>query len=382
MPSIVGAFISNELIMNYVHAVDWLQIHVKCPVTIQAIDTFRYHTEKLDYQTRQFREVYEISVLMPSGAFEKCASLVCKPHASFLGGDMGLLKIENKFLYQDNLKGFVIELLRQYHLKFHAISRLDLALDFTSFAGDLNPADFIRGFLNGTYVKKHRANFAILGSHKDSTNLFEYLRFGSKVSEVNYYLYNKSVELDAKKNKPWIRQMWQSAGFPADATVWRLEFSLKSSCKELVEYDFGEVTPVKALAILDPNQSFTFYKTLFHKHFSFYESGRGGRKDRLTPVLLLELDKPNTVLMRLTEKAESSRMDKIFIKRWEAENHTAKRIDKNYFIYGARMLMEFLIKRDLVTWYLQHFPGGSAELSILGRRAGLINETYEQATIF
>ncbi|MFB6458028.1 hypothetical protein ACE38W_22340 [Chitinophaga sp. Hz27] len=368
--------------MKYVHAVDWLQIHVKCPVEIRAIDTFRYHTEKLDYQTRQFREVYEISVLMPSGDFEKCATLVCKPHASFLGGDMGLLKIENKFLYQSELKAFVIELLRQYHLKFHSISRLDLAIDFTSFENNLNPADFIKGFLSAEYVKKHRANFSLQGSHQNGCNLFNYIRFGSKTSEVNYYLYNKTVELNARKNKPWIREMWQQAGFAEDATVWRLEFSLKSSCKELIEYDFGEITPVKALTIIEPEKSFTFLSTLFHKHFSFFESGRGGRKDRLTPVCLLHLDKPNTVLMRLTEKAESSRMDKIFVKRLEAENQSARVIDKNYFLYGARILMEFLIKRDLVMWYLKQFPGGSAALSLLGIKAGLINDEFEQAAFF
>lgn len=367
--------------MEYCHVVDWLQVHVKCPVTIQAKDTFTYHTEKADYQTRQFREVHEISVLMPSGTYERCAVLVCKPHAAFLGADMGLLKIENKFLYQANLKDFVITLLQQYNLKFHSISRLDLALDFTSFAGNLHPEQLIKNFLQEKILKKQKANFKVIGSHQEA-NKYEYLSFGAKTSEVNYYLYNKSAELDAVKNKPWIREMWRAAGFKEECQVWRLEFSLKSSCKELIEYDFGEVIPCKALAIIDGDTSFTFYKTLFYKYFSFVENGRGGRKDRMKDVVLLNLEKPNTVVLRLSEKVESTRIDKVVIKRLEAHNHAMKNVDKNYYLYGAKILMEYLIQRDLVKWYLRQFPGGSAELSILGRKAGLITDVYEQQPLF
>ncbi|SEW50630.1 hypothetical protein [Chitinophaga arvensicola] len=367
--------------MNYVHAIDWLQIHVKCPVAIQAKDNFTYHTEKTDYQTRQFREVYEISVLMPSGAYERCAVLACKPHAAFLGGDMGLLKIENKFLYQSDLKQFVVALLEQYHFKFHSISRLDLALDFTSFNGGLPPEDLIKNFLQEKWLKKHKAKFTVVGDHMER-NAYEYLRFGAKTSEINYYMYNKSKELDFNKDKPWIRAMWEQAGFHPDAQVWRLEFSMKSSCKELVDYDFGEVIPVKALAIIDGDNSFTLFRTLFYKHFTFVRNTNGNRKDRMNEVDLLTLEKPNTVVLRLTEKMESTRMDKVVIKRMEAHNQYVRTIDKNYYLYGAKILMEYLIQRNLIEWYLQHFPGGSAELSVLGRKAGLITDEYLQQGLY
>ncbi|PSL43415.1 hypothetical protein CLV51_108104 [Chitinophaga niastensis] len=367
--------------MNYCHVIDWLQVHVKCPIEIGAKDNFTYHTEKTDYQTRQFREVYEISVLMPNGTYERCAVLACKPHAAFLGNDMGLLKIENKFLYQSSLKEFVVNLLDQYSFRFHAISRMDVALDFTHFSGGMPPEDLIKNFLQEKYLKKNKAKFTITGNHLEK-NSYDYLRFGSKTSEINYYLYNKSKELLDNKDKPWIRQMWLDAGFHKDAQVWRIEFSMKSSCKELLDFDFGETVACKALAIVDNETSFTLFKTLFFKYFSFVENNQGTRKDRMKDVVLLHLDKPNTVILRLTEKIESSRMDKVVIKRFEAHNQYLKTIDKNYFLYGAKSLMEFLIQRNLIEWYLQHFPGGSAELSVLGRKAGLIDDEYIQEKLF
>ncbi|WP_143306851.1 hypothetical protein [Chitinophaga vietnamensis] len=367
--------------MNYCHVIDWLQLHVKCPVSIEAKDNFKYHTEKLDLQTRHFKEVYEISVLMPSGIYERCATLACKPHASFLGGDMGLLKIENKFLYQPDLRRFVAELLEQYNFRFHAISRIDIAMDFISFKDGLSPEKFIRDFLGDIYLKKHKAKFSVSGEHQ-SCNTFEYLRFGSKTSELNYYLYNKSRELEANKNKPWIREMWAAAGFDEKETVWRLEFSLKSSCKELLDYDGGEVVPFNGLEVITPEMSFTLFKTLFHKHFSFVHNNQGNRKDRMEEVHLLELIRPNTRVLRLSDKLESSRMDKVFIRRMEQHNNDMRKIDVNYAFYGAKILFEYIEKRALVKWYLKHFPNGSADLSAIGKRAGFISDEYRQQELF
>lgn len=365
---------------RYTHSIDWLQIHVKTPASISP-KSGRFSVELQDYQTRHFKEVYEIQFLTPAGSLERCATLACKPHAAFLGGDMGLLKIENKYLYQSELIDFVNDLLREFNFHFHSISRIDLALDFQKFER-ISPENFIRKFVIGTYLKKHKAKFSVMGQHL-AKNVFQYLRFGSKASEMNYYLYNKTQELAENKNKPWISELWEKAGFDLEADTWRLEFSLKSSCRDLVNIETGEVSPMKGMEILQADAAFRLFKVLFKKYFCFVRNRQGvERKDRMTEVELLILDKPPVIIMRVSDKLESNRMDKIVIRRMEAHNREMRQIDKNYYFYGARLLMEFIKKRSLLKWYMERFPDGTADLAVIGKYAGVHHDTFTQGEIF
>lgn len=366
--------------MTYCHSIDWLQLHVKCPVTISAQDNFKYHVVKQDGQTRHFREVYEISVLTEAGNFETCATLATKPHSSFLGADMGLLKIANKYLYSPDLIGFVNELLRQFNFRFHAISRIDVALDFQQFNGGLPPETFIKRFLSGEVLKRQKSSFSVVGDHH-AVNNYKYLRFGSRTSEICYYLYNKSAELAENKEKPWIRDYWKAAGFDTAKDVWRIEFSIKSSARELLDIETGEIIPFKALEVCQPEISFLLYKALFYKYFSFVKAQGISRKDRMEPVDLLTLEKPMIAIVRTCPKMESTRMDKVFIKRLEQHNIAMRSIDVNYAFYGAKLLYEYIERRGLIKWYLQRFPNGTADLTIMAKKAGFVHDEYLQATL-
>ena len=77
---------------------------------------------------------------------------------------------------------------------------------------------------------------------------YNYVSWRSDNSPVSVKLYNKTLELDREGHyKRWIEQQWRPAyedgTFTDDLDVYRLEFSLKSSCKGFIQVDgAGEQT--------------------------------------------------------------------------------------------------------------------------------------------
>ena len=199
-------------------AIDWLQLHVS--VDDKQLHAFNssYNVKRLDYQTRHFKDLDEI--YFGQKLVATCAS---NPHSKVLKKNMMLVKFDNAFLYQKELKFEIEYFLRMNKLKLEGISRIDIAHDFNLFFNDINPEDLIKRFLRGYYARLGKSKLSVFGEHGDF-NVYEYLKFGSNKSLLSVYLYNKSTEMKEIKLKPWIFDTWKLCKLDVTKDVWRLEF--------------------------------------------------------------------------------------------------------------------------------------------------------------
>ena len=295
----------------HVISVDWLTISVDCSKF--AIHT-NYTCDREPYGTSIFQDMYTIGM---DG--KQIAILTLHPRMKHMNPHLGLLKILNPILYLPNLDRIVYNLLFDLRLEVLGVSRLDLCADFHRFTDYADVQDFIRDFLSvkiwkigqakykcaGKVAKaptlphckrkskRNPANevesFKVIGKQSARHN-FQYLRFGSHVSDVSAYLYNKTQEFIDVKRKNYIEEMWTHSGINPNETVWRLEFSIKGNGIKFIDTTSGEFSQKTLDMVLDPTLREQLYNACFLKWWIFRYNDGQLRKDRMKPVRMLEID--------------------------------------------------------------------------------------------
>ena len=354
-------------------SVDWLQLHVSVPcsdyenyfarqksknfsvVTDNGTETEpdAYTVERESLQTRNFSAIYSIK----DDKGDEVAVLAASPRNTMcMKEDSGLLKITNRFLYQKALYNFVRKLLKELGLKFINITRLDIAYDFLKF-DTMECKDFIYSVLDETFLKSHQSTIKVMGDtvsvdRGKKTRGFSSLKFGKETSDVCYYLYNKTLELIQVKHKPWIHDHWRSVGWDGEANVYRLEFSLKPDTKGIFTED-GEQFTFKSLDMILNIES--IYKHFFNKCFNFVcaektKRGNWKKQSRCTPVVLFEELKFTSVQIELSEKKDSGRSDKVFLKALKQLNDELRGVNHELGLVGNELITYICCSRDLKGW--------------------------------
>lgn len=80
-------------------------------------------------------------------------TLTWQPRSTAIKSDLAILKLENAILYEADCWERAVAAIVGLGLKFHSISRLDVACDFNEFYGGLTPRNFLDRVSDGTYVK-------------------------------------------------------------------------------------------------------------------------------------------------------------------------------------------------------------------------------------
>lgn len=326
--------------------IDWLQLNC-----IPANKGFfqlskQFTSKKMNYQTRHFKIVEEV--------FDKgrrIATIARQPHSKIIPAPTLLIKFDNWLLYQKDLHLYIKNFIDKNNLVLSNISRIDLCIDFERFSNNDHPAEFIKKFINCVYLKNGKAKFKIAGEH-EFYNSFDYLRFGTNTSDVCSYIYNKSKELQQVKEKAYIRDAWIDAGLKTDDT-WRLEFSLKSSAKELINKSTGECLDVNNLEIINSVNLNLLFNSLLRKYFRFHINDNTMNKSRMAEVELFIGCETEFTMQDKTSKFESNRSDKIFAKKLNELNNELRGTDFNLSIYSTEMLHGFVHTRGLTNWAVE-----------------------------
>lgn len=360
-------------------SIDWLTLHVQVPRKLFEDTPTKYKIVRDKHQTRHFKSIFYI--YDTNG--EEMATMACEPHSDILQHDSGLLKINNKYLYQKNFKQFVDALLKDLQLNFRSISRLDIALDFQRFKNNLDPRNFIKNYVSGKYIKKGKGRGRIEFKYGNSKSLqYQTLKFGSETSDITYYLYNKVEEMEAKELKPWIMENWKANGWDEKKTVWRLEFSLKPTTKTLHDIDpdsglLEEVFSFKDLGSIDKLQS--IYNSHFKKYFAFVHNEKRQRKDRCKPLVLFQGDiEANSVRINVSDKKQADRTDKIFTRKLMELNNEMRGFDMQLSVTTNELLSCFVLGRGLKNWAedkLKYTVTEKQEIAYNQRQFALIQNT-------
>lgn len=316
------------MLKTYSLNIDWLQLNCRLSRENGIVHSSKhYQVEPAGYSSNQWGLIQKVTQWQTN---RPVAVIVSHPRSNAIDVNTILLKFENSFLYQGGLNYEVSKCLEELELNVKTVSRVDYSLDFQYFNNGLHPHDLIKRFVRNAYQKKGKGKFHLHGNHNTDIEL-ETIRWGSRESLCCYYLYNKSKELREKKHKPYITEDWELNQLLNDKDVWRLEFSIKNGGgfkpdDDGFEYDDSVIT---FPSVVDRDVIPDLFKALVNKYFVFYNNpGEGDnttRKTRLNEVALFRPFTPLLKYKRLTNKLESNRMDKIFLKKLEELNNEVRK---------------------------------------------------------
>lgn len=342
-------------------SIDWLSIYCDCSVMVQHKD---YIFDKEPYGTSVYADMYTIYQYG-----EEIAILTCNPRSSALKKGSGVLKILNPILYQQFLAEQVYNLLYKCQIQFLNISRLDLCADFNHFNSYPDMQDFFQDFLTLKIWKIGAAKYKVCADKAEmidnqyfkliglqsSRHSYQYLRFGSKVSKVSAYLYNKTQEFRDVKRKNYIAEAWAANDIDERKEVWRLEFSLKGDGIKFLNQETKMWQSKNLEMVLDPIQRTQLYNALYIKYWDFRINDGQQRKDRMKHCDLLPIESSILRPVVITGSDVTDREQKRMISAIERTYDEVrwKRQTRNETIEAS--IMELVNFTGLSDWHAEKF---------------------------
>ena len=349
-------------------SIDWLSIYCDCSHMVQNED---YIFDKEPYGTSVYADMYTIYRYG-----EEIAVLTCNPRSSALTKGTGVLKILNPILYEGYLSEIVYQLLYKCNIIFLNISRLDLCADFNHFEAYPDMQQFFQDFLTlklwkiGASKYKVCANkatefdsdyFKLIGL-QSSRHTYQYLRFGSKVSKVSAYLYNKTQEFRDVKRKNYIAEAWEANDIDESQEVWRLEFSLKGDGIKFLNQETKLWQSKNLEMVLDPIQRVQLYNALYLKYWDFRVNDGQQRKDRMKHAKLLPIESSILRPVVINHSDVTSREDKRMITAIERtyDEVRIKRQTRDMLFEDA--IKEIVNFKGLRDWHAEKYGAKYADM--------------------
>lgn len=327
-------------------SIDWLQLNVSAPKTIAVVYHSFFTVKVLPYSTRHFKLVEEI---YRHGS--RIATITRVPLSNILPADTILIKFDNWVLYSFELFTYVTEFLALNNFTFKSISRLDVCADFQRFDNNMLPSNFIRNYLYGYYLRLGRTTASNAHFKQIKNDLsFNALKFGSNLSDISTYLYNKTLEMNSVKWKPWIATVWYNAGFDMNKDTWRLEVSIKDCNKLIVNQDTSECSVINNLTILQRPFTRLLYGSLRDKYFSFVIKDEQVKKSRMTKLPLFSDSFAKYAVVAGQSMISATRADKIFIKKLEDVNNDLRGKNFNFNVDIASLKEQYIEVTGLHSW--------------------------------
>lgn len=309
---------------------DWLEVYALEPINEDPHDADYYRRVGLrvnerEYGTPVYHEMFtimdehDLPLLeirrRPKSAIGEVAGGVLDPRSTHI-------RLCNRTCYFENAAELMQQFIDTYHYTLMRISRIDLALDFERFDYGDDPQKFLNRYINGKYSKINQTNIAMHGLDCWDGRYFNSVKWGSPKSMVTTKMYDKTLEITQKSDKPYIRQAWFLAklvddwntlekyredGTSYQPKIWRVEFSIKSHEKNwfVVENPFNTKPKLRSIRhTLDRYftraQMCDVFFSLCHHYFHFkkveYIEGKSEgadkqlkRKDRCEDKRLFDL---------------------------------------------------------------------------------------------
>lgn len=289
--------------------IDWLEVYcledsIGYPHDAAFFRRCGFHVEQREYGTPVYHEMFVIYGHDNEPWFEvrrKPKSAIGKQVNGVLDPMACHVRLSNRTCYFTEPVKLLQQFLEQYGLHYQRISRIDLCLDFELFDTNDKPAEVVRRYMQGKYLKIYQANVTAHGTDEWDNRVWNSLSWGNKKSMISTKFYLKSLELQQVKDKPYIRQAWKAAGLVEDEftlekndpdngvykpDIWRLEFSIKSGTRNWYVIDTGLPKPkvkqsvYNTLDVYNTKQKLMdMFFSLANHYFHFKKFEEGKRKD-------------------------------------------------------------------------------------------------------
>jgi len=277
-----------------------------------------YDDRPLDYGTRSFANVIEAW----QGNWRK-ATIVNEPKSPLLRPDMNLIKLDNRECYWKNPVARLIECGQAHNLQFLKSSRIDIAVDFNTFAFGLHPVTLIDGFYSNKYLKQGMKNYTIRGKQTFEANP-HYLKFETIKCPVSAYLYNKSKELRDVKKKNYIIKHWKDNGLDITRDVWRLEFSMHTQKFVIYNKNTKERELFNPLLLDDSLYLRTVLLALINKYWVFRKNDHHKKIYQMRKINFFNKVNETYHIQFLREDKDAGRSDIIFLNKLKDLNNECR----------------------------------------------------------
>ena len=242
---------------KFMISIDWLELYCKSKdaAMFENPDLVSKQTEA-DYilineahPTATFMEMYKLIKRMGSD-YREVATIQRVPRLKQISRFAVCVKLSNRFLYSYEPIKELYHIVDLLHLNIQGITRLDLCYDCNKFRNGRNPHRFLKQYISEDYGSKRYVyktgsnEFRLYGKKSASAKTrINGLEFGSNESNFRSYIYDKTRELEVKKDKPWIREAWEANGLISDdkTHVYRAEISIKARGMDLLNMCTGEL---------------------------------------------------------------------------------------------------------------------------------------------
>lgn len=213
------------------------------------------------------------------------------------------VRLVNRACYYDNAGELLTRFLELNQYTFVSVSRVDICMDFERFDKGDDPQKFVKRYVGHKYAKINQAQAMAHWDDQWERRDFNSLSWGSKNSDVNTKMYNKTLELYDEKigafKKPYILQSWLESGLiddpihclklgkdgkPYRPVIWRVEFSIKSNAKGWFVYNpDGEQKQKRSVrntlqTYLTRDRLLPIFDLLQQHYFHFKKYKQGRRK--------------------------------------------------------------------------------------------------------
>lgn len=269
-------------------------------------------------KSEEFNPYYDCS-LMLSYSGRPFVHVFYKPRAASVDPSSCQYKVANAALYSSQWPSLLRLCLKATRAKFVRINRVDICGDFEYFANGRLPLKFCQDYLSKptaarpSFIRKSSNKLRAAVTKKGGNLLWETLSWGNRDSAVQVNLYNKTLELETKHDKTYIREKWRDYGLPYENVdgekkryVWRVEFSVNPSQKyvQVINTKKGKVKgpladhrqDLREILISDFDSQAALnrlFESLVPQFFQFYylhrDDMRAGRRVKdLMPVVLFD----------------------------------------------------------------------------------------------
>ena len=332
-------------------SIDWFQISViisDLDWTIKKVDNYQLIKEQ--YSTKHFRNIFTIKDIRQN---KIVATITINPNSTIINKNLGIIKFENWLMYQNYSKQFILQFLIDFDLKFNSISRVDICKDFNYFDyRKTQPQIFIKNFLSNKITKLRKSKGQVYFEQGEKLD-FQYIKFGSGKSRVCSYIYNKTKELEQVKEKPHIREVWKKNNLTG--TIWRCEFRIQNFDFVLIDVETGEMinyngnlSGLNSIDILD-NATDLFY-SLSNHYLKFKVVSSDSNKSRLKEFILFNNQSKKIFKKVYNDNIESTRSEKIFIKKLYELNNELRGSYHDLGQYGDEVLKNVINATELNQW--------------------------------
>ena len=302
------------------------------------------HTKISTRHFKRFDRIYD-------GEKEVC-NIAYQPFSSIIPKNTIIMKFHNSFLYQKCVFERVHTFLALNRFKWVSNSRLDVALDFNTFNGGMQPDRFINRVKRDIYLRHGVSKYNIIGKQNRKSE-DQYLKYGSRQSDVCIYLYNKTYEMIEGKYKEYIRESWERAGLNLCMNMWRLEFSLANLRKDIIDFNTGEVISLNTLECIKEDNINMILNTMIHKYWRFKINNYTKNKSRMRDLCLTKYEKLPFALADHDTIEDSTQYDKGIIKRLFEHNRDIRQYKDMGDLSITNALKKYVEDKGLTAWAMR-----------------------------